>query len=282
MIDTLPDFSLLSNEMILLCTLVALASGLAAALLATLVTWLIRDRKTTQLRHELQQLSEQYQRLYDANEITALELRETKQKLGSQLETQQAKYQQQALEFVRVTERLSERNEQLAQQEQQHALQRQEFEHQRQEFEKRVDALRQNEQLLKSELATIKEARQQEQHSAADKLATLQDAREQLTKEFENISNKIFEQKTKQFSEQSQLGLTGLLTPFKEQLEGLKKKVEDVHMVDVRDRTTLKTQIDELHKLNQQMSNEAHALTTALRGEKKTQGNWGEMVLETV
>ena len=110
----------------------------------------------------------------------------------------------------------------------------------------------------------------------------LQESREQLLKEFEHLSQKIFEQKSRQFTEQNQQGLTSLLTPFREQLDGLKKKVEEVYIADVKDRTSLKEQIGELHKLNQQMSADAHALTTALRGEKKMQGNWGELVLETV
>ena len=142
--------------------------------------------------------------------------------------------------------------------------------------------LRQQAQQLQASLATEQEARQQESRSNTEKLALLQESREQLLKEFENLSQKIFEQKQRQFAEQSQQGLTSLLTPFREQLEGLRKKVEDVYVADVKDRTSLKEQINELHKLNQQMSAEAHALTTALRGEKKMQGNWGELLLETV
>ena len=72
------------------------------------------------------------------------------------------------------------------------------------------------------------------------------------------------------------------MNPFREQLDGLKKKVEDVYVSDAKDRASLQAQIGELHKLNQKMSAEAHALTTALRGEKKKQGNCVELVLETV
>ncbi len=142
--------------------------------------------------------------------------------------------------------------------------------------------LRQAESVLHSRLATEQEARQQEARNNAEKLALLQESREQLLKEFENLSQKIFEQKSRQFTEQNQQGLTSLLTPFREQLDGLKKKVEEVYIADVKDRTSLKEQIGELHKLNQQMSADAHALTHALRGEKKMQGNWGELLLETV
>lgn len=142
---------------------------------------------------------------------------------------------------------------------------------------------------LDTQLAAERTARQQQQQSAEEKLVLLEQNKQQMLKEFELLSQKILEQKSRQFSEQnqkvneqSQQGLDALLSPFKDQLEGLRKKVEDVHLHDAKDRASLKTQIGELHKLNQQMSSEAQALTTALRGEQKVQGNWGEMVLETV
>lgn len=95
---------------------------------------------------------------------------------------------------------------------------------------------------------------------------------------FENLSHKIFEEK----QQQNKQGLETILNPFKDQLEGLRKKVEDVHLHDAKDRAVLKTQITELHRLNQSITDEASALSKALRGDKKTQGNWGELVLETV
>ena len=148
--------------------------------------------------------------------------------------------------------------------------------------EEKIEQQRATEQELLTQLATEKEARKQEQKNTHEKIELLQQSREQLLKEFEQLSQKIFEQKNKQFSEQNKEGITSLLTPFREQLDGLKKKVEEVYVADVKDRTSLKEQIASLHQLNQQMSQEAHALSTALRGEKKTQGNWGELVLETV
>lgn len=95
---------------------------------------------------------------------------------------------------------------------------------------------------------------------------------------FENLSHKIFNEK----QQQNKVGLESLLNPFKDQLEGLRKKVEDVYLHDSKDREVLKVQINELYRLNQNMSAEANALSKALRGDKKTQGNWGELVLETV
>jgi DNA recombination protein RmuC len=101
---------------------------------------------------------------------------------------------------------------------------------------------------------------------------------QQQQQAFENLSHKIFNEK----QQQNKQGLDAILHPFKDQLEGLRKKVEDVHLHDAKDRAALKSQISELYRLNQDITAEASALTKALRGNKKTQGNWGELVLETV
>lgn len=137
-------------------------------------------------------------------------------------------------------------------------------------------------QQLQLENALLKQKMQsQQQHNQAlrqqDQQLFNQQQRQQK-QTFENLSNKIFEEKQKQ----NKQGLETILDPFKDQLEGLRKKVEDVHLHDAKDRAVLKTQITELHRLNQSITDEASALTKALRGDKKTQGNWGELVLETV
>jgi len=135
---------------------------------------------------------------------------------------------------------------------------------------------------LKTQLKQEQVERQKDQQNLEEKLELLQANKVQLSQEFENLSNKIFEEKNKQFKQTSQEGLSSLLNPFKEQLEGLRKKVDDVYVEESKDRAALKAQIGELHNLNKQITEEAASLARALRGEKKTQGNWGELVLETV
>ncbi|MFY0642671.1 MAG: DNA recombination protein RmuC [Bermanella sp.] len=135
---------------------------------------------------------------------------------------------------------------------------------------------------LKTQLNQEQVERQKDQQNLEEKLALLQANKAQLSQEFENLSNKIFEEKNKQFKQTSQEGLSSLLNPFKDQLEGLRKKVDDVYVEESKDRAALKAQIGELHNLNKQITEEAASLARALRGEKKTQGNWGELVLETV
>ncbi len=145
-----------------------------------------------------------------------------------------------------------------------------------------IDDLNQELSLVKTRLKQEQVEREKDQQNLEEKIQFLQENREQLKQEFENLSNKIYEAKQKQFSEQSKQGLDSLLNPFKIQLDGLRKKVDDVYVEESKDRAALKAQIGELHKLNKQITEEAASLTRALKGEKKTQGNWGELVLENV
>ncbi|WP_396587352.1 DNA recombination protein RmuC [Bermanella sp. R86510] len=150
------------------------------------------------------------------------------------------------------------------------------------EKEQKIEQLNHELGQLKTDLKQEQVEREKEQESLQEKLELLEKNKQQLSQEFENLSNKIFDEKYKQFNQTSKEGLSSLLNPFKDQLEGLRKKVDDVYVAESKDRASLKAQIGELHKLNKQITEEASALTRALKGEKKTQGNWGELVLETV
>lgn len=133
-------------------------------------------------------------------------------------------------------------------------------------------------QSLKVENALLKQQVQNQQQQQAQQLKYNQDLHQQQQQAFENLSHKIFNEK----QQQNKQGLDAILHPFKDQLEGLRKKVEDVYLHDTKDRAVLKSQISDLYHLNQTMTAEASALSKALRGDKKAQGNWGELVLETV
>lgn len=128
-----------------------------------------------------------------------------------------------------------------------------------------------------AELETRLDAERQAQ---TDKLKTLEDAREQLKQEFQNLANRIFDEKSQRFSEKSKENLGSLLNPLREQLGDFKRRVEDVYDKETKDRQALYEQISHLKQLNHQMSEDAINLTNALKGENKTQGNWGEVVLE--
>ncbi len=105
---------------------------------------------------------------------------------------------------------------------------------------------------------------------------------EKFTKEFENLANKILEEKTQKFTEQNKENLKQILHPLNEKIQSFEKKVEDTHKESIDYHAALRQQIVGLKDLNQQMSKEAINLTKALKGDSKTQGNWGELVLERV
>ena len=115
-----------------------------------------------------------------------------------------------------------------------------------------------------------------------EKLTFAEKSREQLKQEFENLSARIFEQRGKQLQEQQQQGLDGMLKPFREQLADFRRRVDQIHSDETRAQASLIEQLGQLRSLNQQMHEDARNLTDALKGQVKTQGNWGEMILERV
>ncbi len=121
-----------------------------------------------------------------------------------------------------------------------------------------------------------------ERRSNTEKLELLERNRDALKQEFENLANRIFDQKSERFSQQTRTSLDTLLNPFREQLQDFRKRVEDVYTTETKDRQALRSEIKSLQELNQQITEEAANLTRALRGDKKIQGNWGELILERV
>lgn len=132
------------------------------------------------------------------------------------------------------------------------------------------------------ELAALQAKHHAETNAANEKLALLTQAREELKTQFENTAHKIFENKSKQFGERSQEQIGQLLNPFAEQLKGFRQTVEHKFETEGKERASLQGEINSLVKLNQQISAEASALTNALSGQNKVQGNWGEVILKTV
>jgi DNA recombination protein RmuC len=105
---------------------------------------------------------------------------------------------------------------------------------------------------------------------------------EKFSKEFENLANKILEEKTSKFTEQNKENLKNILNPLQEKILHFEKKVEDTHKESIDYHAALRQQIVGLKDLNEKMSKETINLTKALKGDSKTQGNWGELILERV
>ncbi len=118
--------------------------------------------------------------------------------------------------------------------------------------------------------------RNKEQKEEVEKL------QEKFTKEFENLANKILDEKSSKFTEQNKENMKNILTPLQDKIQLFEKKVEDTHKESIDYHAALRQQILGLSEMNAQMSKETLNLTKALKGDSKMQGNWGELVLERV
>jgi DNA recombination protein RmuC len=123
---------------------------------------------------------------------------------------------------------------------------------------------------------------EEERKSIQEKMILLEQAESKMTHAFENLSNKILEEKSKKFTDQNKLNIGEVLNPLREQLGDFRKKIEDVYDKETKDRLSLYHEITSLKSLNEKMSKDAINLTNALKGESKKRGDWGEVILEKV
>lgn len=135
---------------------------------------------------------------------------------------------------------------------------------------------------LKRQLESQQVRFEEVQANHDEKLRLLESSEQRLMQQFENLANRIFEQKSASFTQSSRAGLDALLMPLKEQLDGFKRQINEQYNKEGQERASLKTEIQHLLTLNKQITEEANALTKALKGDNKKQGNWGEIILERV
>jgi len=121
-----------------------------------------------------------------------------------------------------------------------------------------------------------------ERNNAQEKLRLLQESEARLKLEFENLANRIFEEKGRTFTDQNTEKLSGLLNPFREQIESFRKRVDEVHRDDTEGFAKLLEQVRQLQELNAKVSQEANNLAEAIKGDAKAQGNWGELIVEKI
>jgi DNA recombination protein RmuC len=112
--------------------------------------------------------------------------------------------------------------------------------------------------------------------------AELRELHKKFQEEFESIANKIILNNSQRIQQQHSEKLTDILSPLKDKISGFEKRVQEVNEQNIRDNQSLKEQLKALQELNRSIGEEARNLTTALKGQVKTQGNWGEMILETI
>ncbi|MFF7705971.1 DNA recombination protein RmuC [Pseudomonas sp. NPDC007930] len=266
---------------------------LASAGLGLAVAWQAARQRASQAQLEQAQLLLEQQR--DANLAQQLELGELN--AGLRAEQQHAQHWQQQCgqargEALQLREQAqqaytaqaeAQRQASVAQAQQEQAqAQLQEHRAGRAQLQAQYDELHGRFAELGREHATLTSTLEHKQQHFAEQQQLLKESREQLKLEFEQLAGQIFEAKGQAFSQHSQQSLDALLKPFREQIEGFRAKVEDIHHKDVQQQAALAQELLHLKELNRQITQEAHDLTTALKGQKKAQGNWGELILENV
>jgi DNA recombination protein RmuC len=135
---------------------------------------------------------------------------------------------------------------------------------------------------LLTENAAVRAHWEDERKLGAERLKLLQDSEARLKTEFENLANRIFEDKGKVITEQNAGRISGLLQPFKEQLDSFRRRVDEVHKNDTERSARLLEQVRQLQELSNKVSDEANHLASAIKGDVKKQGDWGELVLEKI
>ncbi len=134
---------------------------------------------------------------------------------------------------------------------------------------------------LGAQCAGLSAELREQQDSHQQRLTDLQGSRDELRAQFAELAGKIFDEREQRFAETSQQRLGQLLDPLKERIQSFEKRVEESYQQEARERFSLSKELERLQQLNQRLSDEATNLTQALKGQK-TQGNWGELILERV
>ena len=150
------------------------------------------------------------------------------------------------------------------------------YANQKEELAQKVEALR----IVSSELSSKEQIILNTQERLAQQQQEIQNLQERFKLEFENIANRLLEEKSQKFTTQNQVQLQQILHPLKEKIKAFEDGVERRFIEETKDRISLKKEIEHLRGLNQQLSQDANNLVSALKGENKTQGDWGELQLE--
>jgi len=150
------------------------------------------------------------------------------------------------------------------------------------EIQSKLESKNSDYHALERDFAILHTRHEESARSYEEKLRLLDEAKIQMKSQFEHLATQIFEQKSKTFDEAHTKGLDLLLKPFREQITQFAVQSKDQFIHDAKERQSIKDEILRLKSLNERLSEDAINLTNALKGENKTQGNWGEIVLERV
>lgn len=141
---------------------------------------------------------------------------------------------------------------------------------------------REKSEKLNAENSSLKSDFTNLQTKLAEQKGEVEKLQDKFTTEFENLANKIFEEKGNKFSEQNKEKLSEILNPLKEKISDFERKVDETNKENIKGNASLKEQLQMLKEMNQKITQDATNLTNALKGQTKTQGNWGEFILESI
>lgn len=156
------------------------------------------------------------------------------------------------------------------------------LEEDKQSLQSELKQEREKTEKLTSENSSLKSDYSNLQEKLNEQKAEIEELQQKFVKEFENLANKIFEEKSAKFTEQNKEKISEILNPLKEKISEFEKKVEESSKESIKGHSSLKEQLEMLRQMNQQITQEAKNLTEALKGQSKTQGNWGEFILESI
>ena len=231
-----------------------------AALVSFVLTWFLSKQISQKLQFQLEdKLRHQSEKIADLAH------------LQNEYEGLQRQFQEQRVKYSRLEAMLLSERNRLADNAQALQDSRDQQEKERQ--------LKGSAEIRVRELETRLE--EQKEHNKKH-IIQMHENKELMKQEFNNLANNIFEAKGKVITEQNTERLETLLKPFKEQLGDFRNKVEEAHKQDNAGRAALKQQLESLHQLNQKMTDEAGNLAKALKGDKKLQGNWGELQVDKI
>lgn len=184
-----------------------------------------------------------------------------------------------------VEQRRQQVQQSLAQvQGEQRALQAQLTSSEKQVQEYRLKQIEHQEQVLDltRDLSRMQESYAQLNQALSQREADLERLQERFKAEFENLAGRVMEENARKLGDDQQRQLRHLLQPLQEKLQAFEQRVQDTYQSESRERFSLQKEVERLAHLHQQMSQDAQNLTKALKGDSKTQGNWGELVLTRV
>ena len=229
-----------------------------------------------QQAHQLAVQELQHQSAMQHQNYSQLEAQFVKQIDANQ--AQQDKFQQQLGVYQ---DKLYQSERQLGEFQQQ-SIQLQDTKAQYQTLKEELQVSQEQLSSLKASFEGLQASVAQERKGFDEKLNLLENAEAKLNTQFENLANKIFEQKSEKFTKTSESGINQILSPLKQQIDDFKRQITEQYTREGQERASLKTEILGLKELNKQITEEAAALTNALKGDNKQQGNWGELVLERI